>query len=71
MNTQGAMEVCRQELLTSALDGGEWSASRPGRFTPWETITSINLIRWVAPKGGLDPVVKTNKAIPIAGHEGL
>jgi len=20
--------------LTSALDGGEWSASRPGRFTP-------------------------------------
>jgi hypothetical protein len=23
--------------LTSALDGGEWSASRPGRFTPSET----------------------------------
>jgi hypothetical protein len=22
--------------LTSALDGGEWSASRPGRFTPGE-----------------------------------
>jgi hypothetical protein len=22
--------------LTSALDGGEWSASRPGRFTPKE-----------------------------------
>jgi hypothetical protein len=22
--------------LTSALDGGEWSASRPGRFTPRE-----------------------------------
>jgi hypothetical protein len=21
-------------ILTSALDGGEWSASRPGRFTP-------------------------------------
>jgi hypothetical protein len=21
-------------LLTSALDEGEWSASRPGRFTP-------------------------------------
>jgi hypothetical protein len=23
-------------LLISALDGGEWSASRPGRFTPRE-----------------------------------
>jgi hypothetical protein len=23
-------------FLTSALDGGEWSASRPGRFTPEE-----------------------------------
>jgi hypothetical protein len=23
-------------FLTSALAGGEWSASRPGRFTPWE-----------------------------------
>jgi hypothetical protein len=23
-------------LLTSALDGGEWSASLPGRFTPRE-----------------------------------
>jgi hypothetical protein len=22
--------------MTSALDGGEWSASRPGRFTPRE-----------------------------------
>jgi hypothetical protein len=22
--------------LTSAVDGGEWSASRPGRFTPGE-----------------------------------
>ena len=22
--------------LTSALDGGGWSAPRPGRFTPWK-----------------------------------
>jgi hypothetical protein len=22
--------------LISALDGGEWLASRPGRFTPWK-----------------------------------
>jgi hypothetical protein len=31
---------------TSALDGGEWSASRPGRFTPWRG--------WVGPRAGLD-----------------
>jgi hypothetical protein len=24
--------------LTSALVGGEWSASRPGRFTPWHPL---------------------------------
>jgi hypothetical protein len=27
--------------LTSALDGGEWSASRPGRFTPRERAPGI------------------------------
>jgi len=26
--------------LTSAVDGGEWSASRPGRFTPRERASS-------------------------------
>jgi hypothetical protein len=31
--------------LTSALDGGEWSASRPGRFTPWETAPWYPLYR--------------------------
>jgi hypothetical protein len=30
----GGMEVQLHALLTSALDGGEWSASRSGRFTP-------------------------------------
>jgi hypothetical protein len=25
-----------EQFLTSALDEGEWSASRPGRFTPPE-----------------------------------
>jgi hypothetical protein len=33
--------------LTSALDGGEWSASRPGRFTPQGKITSYPLDRRV------------------------
>jgi hypothetical protein len=28
------VEVSLHAFLTSALDGGEWSVSRPGRFTP-------------------------------------
>jgi hypothetical protein len=28
------MEVQPHTFLISALDGGEWSASRPGRLTP-------------------------------------
>jgi hypothetical protein len=36
-------------FLTSALVGGEWSASRPGRFTAWiETPVPIDLLdRWL------------------------
>jgi hypothetical protein len=32
--TYWGMEVYIHAFLISALDGGEWSASRPGRFTP-------------------------------------
>ena len=31
------VEVQLHAFLTSALDGGEWSAPRPGRFTPKKT----------------------------------
>jgi hypothetical protein len=50
-------------ILTSALDGGEWSASRPGRFTPRESV-SVTHWRggWVGLRAGLDTVVK--KKIP-------
>jgi hypothetical protein len=41
--------------LTSALDGSEWSASHPGRFTPRETAPSTHWIGgWVGPRAGLD-----------------
>jgi hypothetical protein len=36
MKTRGGVEIQLHEFLISALDGGEWSASHPGRFTPGE-----------------------------------
>jgi hypothetical protein len=45
--------------LTSALDGGERSASRPGCFTPWERAPDTHWIGgWVGPRAVLDMVVK-------------
>jgi hypothetical protein len=43
-------------FLTSALVRGEWSASRPGRFTP-EPLYPLDR-RWVGPRAGLDDVEK-------------
>jgi hypothetical protein len=33
---KGGVEVYFHAFLTSVLDGGEWSDSNPGRFTPTE-----------------------------------
>jgi len=41
--------------LTSALDGGECSASRPDRFTPQRRSPGTS---WVGPRAGLDVVSK-------------
>jgi hypothetical protein len=46
-------------FLTSAVDGGEWSASRTGRFTRRVKAPGIHWIGgWVVPKAGLDTVSK-------------
>jgi hypothetical protein len=45
--------------LTSALDGDEWSASRPGRLTPKERAPGTYWMGgWVGPRAVLDAVVK-------------
>jgi hypothetical protein len=46
--------------LTLALDGGEWSASHPGRFIPWggRTPRTHWIGGWVGPRAGLDAVAK-------------
>jgi hypothetical protein len=49
--------------LTSALDGDEWSTSRPDCFIPREKAPGTDWIRsWVGPRAGLDTVSK--KKIP-------
>jgi hypothetical protein len=51
--------------LTSALDGGEWSASRPGRFTPRKRAPVTRWIGgWVSPRANLDAVVKRKIPAP-------
>jgi hypothetical protein len=45
--------------LTSALDGGEWSASLPGRFTRRERAPGTHWTGgWVGPRAVLDAMVK-------------
>jgi hypothetical protein len=56
-------------FLTSALVGAEWSASRPGRFTPGERAPDSHWIGgWVGPRAGLDDV-ETRKFLTLQGHE--
>jgi hypothetical protein len=44
-------------FLTSALDGSEWSASCPGRFTPGERAPGTHRVGgWVGLKAGLSCV---------------
>jgi hypothetical protein len=51
--------------LISALDGGEWSASRPGHFTPREKAPGIQWIGgWVGPRAVLHTVVKRKISSP-------
>jgi len=54
--------------LTSALDWGEWSASRTGHFTPRERAPATHWIGgWMGPRAVLDDVVK--RKIPSSRRE--
>jgi hypothetical protein len=55
MKAYGGVDVWAHVFLTSVLVGGEWSASRHGRFNPGETAPSTHLIRgWMGPRADLD-----------------
>jgi hypothetical protein len=62
------MEYSTTHSLTSALDGGEWSASRLSRFTLTERAPGTHWIGgWVDPRAVLDAVVK--RTIPSSRRE--
>jgi hypothetical protein len=59
MKAYKGVDVWIHIFLTSALVGGEWSASRPGCFTPGERIPGTRWIGgWVVPRIVLDGVEK-------------
>jgi hypothetical protein len=56
------MKMCGRVdvFVTSTVVEGEWSASRPGRFTPWGTTPPGTRWTggWMSLKAGLDEVEK-------------
>jgi hypothetical protein len=59
MKVYGGVDVETHVFLMSALVGGEWSASRPGRFTPGEIAPGTHGVGgWVDPRAGLDEIDK-------------
>jgi hypothetical protein len=56
-------------IMTSTLVGGDWSASRPGCFTPGEIAPGTHWIGgWVGPRTGLDDEGK-RKFLTLPGLE--
>jgi hypothetical protein len=68
---EGVLEewsYCSTHSLALALDGGEWSASRPGRFIPRERAPDTHWVwGWVGYRAVVDAVVK--RKIPSSRRE--
>jgi hypothetical protein len=65
MKVYGEVDTYIHVFLTLALVGGEWSASRPGPFTPRERAPSTHWIGgWVGPRISIDDV---EKLLPLLG----
>jgi hypothetical protein len=59
MKTYERLEVQFHAVLTSALDGGEWSASHPIYFIPGKRAHSTHWIGdWMRPRACLDVVAR-------------
>jgi hypothetical protein len=69
MKAYGGEDVWIRIFLTSALAGSERSASRPGRFTPWERAPGTHWIGGLLdPRAGLDDV-ENRKFMTLPGLE--
>jgi hypothetical protein len=65
MKMYWGLEVQFHAFLTSALDGGEWSASRPGRFTLRERAPGTHWTRgWMCPRTSLYTMAKRKIPTP-------
>jgi hypothetical protein len=65
----GVVPVQTHTFLTSAVAGGEWTASRTGRFTTRERAPGTHCIgAWVDPRSGLEDV-KKRKFLSLPGLE--
>jgi len=57
-------------VLNLRVGGGEWSASRPDRFTTEERGLGTHCTGgWVGPRAGLDKVAKIKKILPLPRNE--
>jgi hypothetical protein len=54
MKTYGEVEIWLHTFLTSTIDGGEWSALRPGRFSFGENPCTHYMGGWKGHIAGLD-----------------
>jgi hypothetical protein len=69
MKAYVGVDVQIHSFLTSALVGGEWSTSIPGRFTPRERAPSTHCIGgWVDLRASLDDLEK-RKFLTLPGLE--
>jgi hypothetical protein len=69
MKMYGGVDVWIRLFLTSALVGGEWSASPSGSFTPGERAPCTHWIGgWLDPGTDLDDI-ENRKFLPLPGLE--
>jgi hypothetical protein len=70
MKALGERRYGSYSFLTSALDGGQWSASRPGRaLAPEKDTGTCCTESWVGPRAGLDTEARGNILPPLPGIE--
>jgi hypothetical protein len=66
MKAYWGVEVQLHSFLTSALGGGVWLTSRPGRFTPQKR-TLVSTGDWMGPRPGLDVSEKRKRPFVLTG----